>query len=317
MKLLLTGASGFVGSAVQREVDCASLILKGEAVDIRDAEKVDRAIGEIRPEAVVHLAAQSFVPQSFRDPLETFHVNFLGTFNLLQALKKYGFRGKFLFIGSADVYGAVPPELLPIKEDTPLRPRSPYGVSKTAAEALCIQWSQTEEMHIVIARPFNHIGSGQSESFVVSNFAKQIVTAKHDRQRPVFQVGDLDVTRDFTDVRDVVRAYVLLLEHGKNGSVYNICSGVERSIRSVLTKLLELSGISADIRRDENRLRPSEQRRLVGSADKLQSETGWRPEVSFEDSLQSVLQYWEAQLLHSKGSAVRQVFQQALGSLPK
>jgi GDP-4-dehydro-6-deoxy-D-mannose reductase len=270
--------------------------LAGEAVDVRDAKKVERAVAEICPEAVIHLAAQSFVPQSFDDPLETLQINFLGTFNLLQALKHHGFRGRFLFVSSADVYGAVSPELLPISEDTPLKPRSPYGVSKVASEALCVQWAQTEELSVIVARPFNHIGAGQSDRFVVASLAKQIASAKRRHEKPVFHVGDLDVTRDFTDVRDVVRAYLLLLAGGENGAVYNICSGVERSIRSVLEELLRLAGIEAEVRQDDKRIRASEQKRLVGSADKIRIQTGWQPHIPFGDSLKAVLENWEALL---------------------
>jgi GDP-4-dehydro-6-deoxy-D-mannose reductase len=296
VRVLLTGSSGFVGSAVQRELACIPLALGAEAVDLRDVEKVEVAIRNICPEAVIHLAAQSFVPQSFQDPLETFQINFLGTFHLLQALKKCEFHGKFLFVGSADVYGAVCPELLPIKEDVPLRPRSPYGVSKTAAEALCIQWSQTEGMEVIVARPFNHIGAGQSERFVVSSLAKQIALTKCHGKTAVFEVGDLSVTRDFTDVRDVVCAYVSLLAQGENGQVYNICSGVERSISSVLTRLLELAGVEAEIRHDHGRIRATEQKRLVGCAEKLRRQTGWEPKIPFDESLKSVLRHWEAAL---------------------
>jgi len=293
MRVLLTGANGFVGKAVQREITCTPLALGGEEVDVRDAEKLADAVAEACPDAVIHLAAQTFVPQSFQQPLETFQINFLGTFNLLQALKKHQFRGRFLFVGSGDVYGAVPAELLPITEETPIKPRSPYVVSKAAAEALCIQWSQTEQMEIIIARPFNHIGPGQSDRFVVSSLAKQIVAAKRKGEKPVFCVGDIDVTRDFTDVRDVVTAYLLLLERGDNGAVYNICSGVERSIRSVFTDLLDLAGIDAEVRLDESRIRASEQTRLVGSAEKLRQQTGWQPKITFSESLNSVLEYWE------------------------
>src|SRR5207302_554158 len=192
-----------------------------------DRDEVLRAVKILRPRAVIHLAAHSWVPQSFKEPMETYDVNFVGTFNLLSALQKTGFHGRFLFVSSSDIYGQVSPEALPITEEHPSKPRSPYAVSKVAAEALCSQWSQTEtDIEIVVARPFVHIGPGQSDRFVISNFARQIIEIKRTRREALVEVGDIDVTRDFTDVRDVVRAYELLLARGVPGEVYNICSGI-------------------------------------------------------------------------------------------
>ncbi|MHB1664732.1 MAG: GDP-mannose 4,6-dehydratase [bacterium] len=167
-------------------------------------------------DAVIHLAAQSFVPESFKNPLETFDVNFTGTYNLFSALKEYGFHGKILYISSGDIYGLVSEDKLPITEDYPLKPRNPYAVSKVAAEALCYQWSITEDIEIVIARPFNHIGPNQSERFAVSSFAKQIAEIELGLRKPVLNTGNIDITRDFLDVRDVAGAYKLLLEKGMN-----------------------------------------------------------------------------------------------------
>src|SRR5262249_48752052 len=149
--------------------------------------------------AVIHLAAQSFVPASFAHPLETYEINFLGTYSLLEALKAAGFKGRFLFVGSGDAYGVVRPEDLPIGEEHPLRPRSPYAVSKAAAEALCYQWSRSESFEIVMTRSFNHIGPGQSDRFVVSDFARQVVEIRKGQRRPQISTGDIEVTRDFTD----------------------------------------------------------------------------------------------------------------------
>ena len=167
-------------------------------------------------DAVIHLAAQSFVPESFKNPLETFDVNFTGTYNLFSALKEYGFHGKILYISSGDIYGLVSEDKLPITEDYPLKPRNPYAVSKVAAEALCYQWSIAEDIEILIARPFNHIGPNQSERFAVSSFAKQIAEIELGLRKPVLNTGNIDITRDFLDVRDVADAYKLLLEKGMN-----------------------------------------------------------------------------------------------------
>lgn len=294
--LLLTGASGFVGSVVQHHLRCAPLTLNGKIVDLKDAASVTEAVAALRPNAVLHLAAQTFVPRSFADPLETYEINFLGTFNLLSALKTGGFRGKMVFVSSGDVYGTVKPELLPINESTPPRPKNPYAVSKVAAEALCIQWSQTENFKISIARPFNHIGPGQRPEFVLSGFAKQIVEIRRELKPPVIEVGDIDVTRDFTDVRDVVRAYEMLLHRGGNAEVYNVCSGVERSIRALLEKMMAMAGVSAEIKTESGRLRPADQKRVYGSFQKIRSDIGWEPSIAIEQSLREILEYWEKEI---------------------
>jgi GDP-4-dehydro-6-deoxy-D-mannose reductase len=223
-------------------------------------------------------------------------VNFVGTLNLLEALKAVGFNGRFLFVGSGDCYGIVTPEALPIGEVHPLRPRSPYAVSKAAAEALCYQWSQSETMEIVMTRSFNHIGPGQSERFVISDFARQVVEIRKGARAATIRTGDIDVTRDFTDVRDVVRAYLLLLEAGAGGEVYNVCSGSERSIRALLDRLLQLAGVEATIEQDPARLRPSEQRRVFGDPRKLERDTGWTRAYALDTTLEDILNDWEAKL---------------------
>lgn len=291
MITLLTGHSGFVGYFVRQALACEPLERDGELVDLRDAAAVAATVAAIRPERVIHLAAQAFIPASFADPRQTFEINFTGTYNLLAGLKAAGFKGRMLFVGSGDSYGLVPPERLPIVEDHPLRPRSPYSVSKVAAEALCHQWSQTEGFEIVLARPFNHIGPGQSPQFVVADFARQIVEIKLGRRPPVLAVGDIDVTRDFTDVRDVVRAYVLLLERGANGEAYNVCSGVDVPLREIIAALMAAAGVEARIEQDAARMRRSEQRRVLGSYAKLGAATGWRPEFSLDRSIADIISH--------------------------
>jgi GDP-4-dehydro-6-deoxy-D-mannose reductase len=291
-KILVTGSSGFVGQHFARMAHIAPLEMDGKFVDLLDVHGVEAAVAAIRPDAVVHLAAQSFVPESFRDPLQTYQVNFIGTHNLLGALKAAGFPGRMLYVSSAEVYGAVPDAELPVRESQPLKPLNPYSVSKIAAEALCYQWSQTEQFEVIVARPFNHIGPGQSERFAISDFAKRIVEIKRGHIEPVFHVGDIDTMRDFTDVRDVVRAYIALLATGRNGEIYNICSQREYSIRFLLTSMLEMASVQAEIVRDESRFRASQHRRMLGSYDKLHSDTQWRVEIPMERSLGDVLDYW-------------------------
>lgn len=302
-KLLITGGTGFVGGVLQKSLENPANpygleLVPPQTMELRDPKGLAKLCAEAQPDLVIHLAAQSFVPQSFANPQETFEINFLGTLNLLQALKQSDFKGQLLFVGSGDMYGLVSPESLPVTESFPLKPRNPYAVSKVAAEALCYQWSQTEGMNIVMARPFNHIGPGQSERFVVSGFARQIAEIKLGRREAEISVGDIDVTRDFTDVRDVVRAYLLLLRHGKNGEAYNVCSGKEIPIRKILEQLMALAGVQANIKRDSARFRLAEQRQVYGSCDKLRGATGWRPEIPLEQSLADNLNYWEWKLKH-------------------
>lgn len=297
MTILITGHTGFVGQHVQQQLDCVPLATDdGHSVDIADFKAVLTAVTRIRPRRVIHLAAQSFVPESFRDPEKTYRINFFGTLNLLTALKNSGFEGRVLFIGSGDTYGMVPPDELPVTENRPLRPRNPYAVSKVAAEALCFQWSQTAPFDIVMARPFNHIGPGQSDQFAISDFARQLVEIGMGRRPATVGVGDIDVTRDFTDVRDIVRAYALLLEHGKSGEIYNISSGKERTIRSLLNTLIEQSATIAAVETDASRFRPAEQRRMFASSDKLRNETGWIPMLTMEQSLKDILDDWKRKL---------------------
>lgn len=299
-RLLVTGQHGFVGTTLARMVraDTAfgdwTVIDAAEALDLRDPVATSALVASAAPDAVLHLAAQSFVPDAVRDPAATLQVNLFGTLNLLQALKQCAFRGRMIYVGTGDVYGVVPEDALPVAETRLPAPRNPYAVSKLAAEALCYQWTVTESMRIVLARPFNHIGWGQSERFVVSDFARQIAKIRQGRRKPVVAVGDIDVTRDFTDVRDVVHAYFALLAAGSPGEVYNVCSGHETSIRTVLERLAALAGVEVAIERDPARLRKAEQRRMCGNPAKIEHATGWTATTPLDESLSAMLRYWES-----------------------
>jgi GDP-4-dehydro-6-deoxy-D-mannose reductase len=292
LKLLITGASGFVGKHVAQIVPCIPLNDAAGETDLRDAKRVELAVSEIRPDLVIHLAASTFVPKSFESPRETYDINFFGTFNLLEGLASSGFSGTMVFVGTGDSYGKVEPEEFPISETRVLRPRSPYTVSKVAAEALCYEWSQRELFRIVLARPFNHIGAGQSARFVVSDLAKQVVEAKLGRRDPVIRAGNLDVTRDFTDVRDIVQAYIGILDRGMNGEIYNVCSGREISVRTVLSTLLEIAGIDARVEVSQDRVRRNEQLRTCGSYAKLKQQCGWFPKIGLKQSLTDIINDW-------------------------
>ncbi len=258
-------------------------------VDLCDAARVRSAVASLMPEAVLHLAAQSSVASSFDDPAATFSINFSGTLNLLQALSANGFQGVFVYVGSADVYGRTAEADLPTSEKQPLHPRSPYAVSKVAAEALCYQWSQTQNFRNVMTRPFNQIGPGQDKRFAIADFAHQIVEIRRGHQSPYLVTGDLDVTRDFTDVRDAIRAYQILLERGENGEIYNVCSGQERSLRSMVEDMLQIAGVHAELQTNATRLRPVEQRRVVGDPSKIHTLLDWKPEISLKTTLTDVL----------------------------
>jgi GDP-4-dehydro-6-deoxy-D-mannose reductase len=295
MRLLVTGLHGFVGSTLVRMVATDerlrgwTLTSPPSGFQILDESAVHDAVREARPDAVLHLAAQSSVAEALRDPSTTLRVNLLGTLHLLQALRQTKFDGPMVFVSSGDIYGRVPEEALPIDECRLPVPRNPYAVSKLAAEALCYQWSVTEGMRIVIARPFNHIGPGQSTQFAVPAFARQIAEIRHGTRPPFVEVGDIDVTRDFTDVRDIVLAYFALLEKGQSGERYNVCSGRERTVRSLLERLVSLAGIEVEIRPDAARMRPAEQRRAVGDPAKIRNATGWYAQTPIDESLAAIL----------------------------
>lgn len=298
----MTGSSGFVGSTVAHLVATAPelsewrLIGAAPGLDLRNAPAVHAWVEHERPDAVLHLAAQSWVPDSFRDPEGTLAVNVLGTLHLLEALKRAGFTGRMLYVSTGDVYGLVPTVELPITESRLPRPRNPYAVSKLAAEALCGQWAITEHIDIIVARPFNHIGPGQSPRFVVSDLCRQFAEIAAGTRPPALQAGDVDVTRDFTDVRDVVRAYFDLLDRGARGEVYNVCSGREQSIRDIIERLSAVTGSQPTLEQDPTRVRPAEQRRVRGDASKLRVATGWSPAIPLDESLRGILHDWQSKV---------------------
>ncbi len=299
--LLVTGLSGFVGGHLQHAIARSETwqLLAAKPHNLLDPASLDAWLQAGVPDAVIHLAGQTFVPAAFKDPAHTLQVNLLGTLNLLQALKRAGFNGTFLFVSSGDVYGQVAEADLPITEALAPKPRNPYAVSKVAAELLCQQWGYAEGWRMLIARPFNHIGPGQAASFVVPGMAQQIARAG-GAQRITLEVGDIDVSRDFLDVRDVISAYFALLEHGRSGEIYNLCSGVERTVRELIVQMSRLAGMDAELVQDPTRLRPADQRRVVGCSEKLQTETGWKPGISITETLQSVLSDWETRVVEEK-----------------
>jgi GDP-4-dehydro-6-deoxy-D-mannose reductase len=300
-KLLATGHRGFVGTAfrefLQAHGDSAAVWCPvARESDLLEPAQLRAMLEEHRPDWVVHLAAQSHVPHSWSDPAGTLQVNVCGTANLLKALSETGFRGRLLYVSSADIYGAVLPDALPVTEQAPPAPRNPYASSKVAAEVLCRQWASTRELDVVIARPFNHTGPGQRLDFALPGFAREIAAIKLGRQAPQVLAGDLDVTRDFLDVRDVVAAYLALLARGRSGETYNVCSGLEVHLGDVLRRLAAMAGVSAAITVDPARFRPSEQRRMCGSHAKITADTGWVPRINLDETLQQLLDHWTREL---------------------
>lgn len=287
--MLVTGTSGFVGRHFCRRYGGLPLQDGDGRIDLHDTLRLRSAIIRAEPEAVLHLAAQSSVAASFQDPAATFSVNLLGTLHLLEALDAAEFDGVFLYAGSGDVYGRTEDAELPNRESHLLRPVSPYAVSKVAAEALCYQWSQLGKFRVVLARPFSQIGPGQDPRFAVAQFARQISRIRRGLQQPIIATGNLDLIRDFIDVRDAVRAYYMLLHRGANGEIYNICSGQEQSLRSLVERLVEISGVTARLRVEPGLLRPLEQRRIVGNRDKIYAASGWTPEIPLQTTLTDIL----------------------------
>lgn len=266
--------------------------LPDEPFELLDPSHVDRELARWRPDAILHLAGQSNVPHAFADPEATFRINLIGTLRLLEGVKRAGLAPRIVYVSSGDVYGTVPPSEMPVGEERVPRPRNPYAVSKLAAEALCYQWTQTEGLPIMVARPFNHIGSGQATSFALPAFAQQVAEIKAGRRAPVIEVGDIDVTRDFTHVADVVEAYLVLLARGEPGEIYNIASGKDHLVRDLLQRLIALAGVEAEIRESESRVRRAEQRVVRGGNAKIRR-LGWQPTRSIDDALKDVLEDWE------------------------
>ena len=322
MRLLVTGAGGFVGGhlveLVRREAPDTSVhgvVLphgslgwsSSQGARIHEADLDDPAaaaavIEEVRPEGIVHLAGQSSVHQSWLDPGGTLRTNVLGIVHLLDAARSAALRPAVLVVGSAEEYGPVADAELPIREDAPLRPASPYAVSKVAQGVLALLYGPSGGMRIVLTRTFHHTGPGRGEAFAESSFARQIAEIEHGLRPPVIEVGNLDALRDFTDVRDVVRAYLLLLEKGEPGRAYNVCSGRGRHIREILDLLLAGSSAKVEVRVDQERLRPSDVPAQVGDPSRLRAATGWEPRIPLEQTLIDLLSDWRARVA---GTATR------------
>ncbi|HEY8477506.1 MAG TPA: GDP-mannose 4,6-dehydratase [Chloroflexota bacterium] len=272
--------------------------------DLTDPFSVRTLIAAVRPDRIFHLAAQSFVPTSWNAPAQTITTNVLGQVYLFEAVRAEGLDPLIHIAGSSEEYGLVYPEETPIKETNPLRPLSTYAVSKVAQETLAFQYHRSYGLRTVVTRAFNHEGPRRGHVMVTSNFARQVAEAEAGLRPPVIEVGDLSSVRDWTDVRDVVKAYWLALERGTPGEVYNIGSGVGRSVREMLDLLLGLTSLDIEVRVDPARLRPSDVKLLVADCSKFHAATGWQPEIAFEQTMRDLLDYWRQRVGRSTSVAV-------------
>lgn len=289
--LLIVGGRGFVGQHLARQLaDRYVVISTGRGEDIRDRETMSALVAGAQPDVVINLAAITTVRESFENPRETYQIGVFGLLNLFEALKAQGFSGRLVQVSSSEVYGHPAGNELPLLETAPFRPMSPYSVAKSAGEMLCHQWNQTGAFEIVIARPFTHIGPGQSDRFSVARFAREIAEIMSGMREPVLRLGALNATRDLTDVRDVARAYDLLLHQGEPGAVYNVCSGCEVAMRDVLAELIRIAAIEIEVIEDASLTRRSEQQRLCGSNAKIRARTGWTPLIPLARTLGDILE---------------------------
>lgn len=260
--------------------------------DLRDASSARDTLERVRPDWIFHLAAQSFVPTSWIAPTESLTTNVLCQINIFEAVRRLGLGCRIQLACSSEEYGLVHPDEVPIRETNPLRPLSPYAVSKVAQDLLGYQYWMSWKLDSVRTRGFNHEGPRRGPVFVASDFAKQIADIEKGRRPPVLSVGNLEARRDFTDVRDMVRAYWLALEKCEPGEVYNLCRGRAWSIREVLDLLLGMTSARIEVRTDPARLRPSDVPVLIGDPTKFHRATGWEPTIPFEQTLRDMLEYW-------------------------
>ena len=314
MKALITGITGFAGSHLaeylldrQSGVEVfgtyrwrsrrdniehlGSRITLLEC-ELRDYTSVAGALEKCRPDFIFHLAAQSFVPTSWSAPADTLSSNIVGQAHIFEACRALGLDPVIQLACSSEQYGLVLPDEVPITENNPLRPLSPYAVSKVGQDFLGYQYFQSYGLKVIRTRGFNHTGPRRGEVFVTSNFAKQIASIEAGKQEPVIRVGNLDAIRDFTDVRDMVRAYWLAVTKGRPGEVYNIASGSGITIRDLLDKLLAMSKVEVKVAVDPERLRPSDVETLIGDSSKFRADTGWQPEIPFDQTLSDLLDDW-------------------------
>lgn len=297
--IVITGATGFVGAhltrRLQQDARNASRQIHGwssRTVNVLDAATVDNAIKETRPSELYHLAGAAHVGESWERSTEHLQIHVMGMHHLLEALRRHAPHCRVVVVSTGMVYR---PQSGLMTESSPIGPTSPYALSKVAEEQLALHAAKHDNLQVIVARPFNHIGPGQSPRFAPPNFAKQIAEIEAGAP-PRMASGNLDTRRDFTDVRDVVNAYAAMMAHGSVGRVYNVCSGVATSIRAILDELLSMSRVAVTLETDEARLRPSDVPSMAGSAALLTADTGWTPGISLHQTLADTLDDWRARV---------------------
>ncbi|HVT01330.1 MAG TPA: GDP-mannose 4,6-dehydratase [Patescibacteria group bacterium] len=315
MKALITGVTGFAGSFLAENLISAGYEVSGtylndnsvnnvsaisdkltlHKVDLQNALEVNELIKNLKPDYVFHLAALTSPAESFKNPSEFINNNIDVEINLLEAVRMNDLKPRILIVSSGETYGNVKAEDLPIDEATPMMPVNPYAVSKIAQDRLGYQYFVAYKIPIIIIRPFNHIGPKQSPDFVVSSFAKKIAEIESGKMEPVLKVGNLSAKRDFTDVKDMVDAYRLILEKGEPGEAYNAGSGKSTEIKEVLDTLLSFSEKQITVEVDDSLLRPIDVEDLVCDNSKIKDATGWEPKIPLEQTLREVLDYWRGQ----------------------
>lgn len=316
MRILITGFSGFVSKhflALLNEKEPGSTVLgidkkspdfefdlfpaisiSFENIDLLDRITTDKILDKFQPEYVLHLASVSSVAQSWHTPVESFVNNTNIFLNLVEQLRIKNNKCRILSVGSSEEFGEVTEAELPLTEEHPLKPLSPYAVARVSQEMLSKIYADGFSLDIIMTRSFNHIGPGQKEIFVISSFAKQLVQlAKKKETDNILTTGNLTVIRDFVDVRDVVRAYYLLLKNGKSGEVYNICSGNGIILKEIVSKMSELLNLSVETKVNPSLVRPNENKKVIGSYQKIKRELGWEPEIPIEKSLKDIINYWQ------------------------
>ncbi len=317
-RVLITGITGFAGSHLaehfladhpgvevfgtyrwrsrRENIEAIESRIRLLECDLSDMTAVRNALSVSRPDAIYHLAAQSFVPSSWVSPLQTLTDNISGQTNIFEAVRSLGLDPAIQIACSSEEYGLVLPDEVPIRETNPLRPLSPYAVSKVTQDFLAYQYFMSYGIRAIRTRGFNHTGPRRGEVFVTSNFSKQVATIEAGLAPPVIKVGNLDAVRDFTDVRDMVRGYVLATEKGKPGEVYNLASGRAITIRAMLDKLIAMAKVEVKVETDPSRLRPSDVEVLIGDYSKFHADTGWEPKIPFDQTLEDLLNYWRQRI---------------------